>query len=418
MRRLAVLVVIVGCSNNKPHGGGGGGGAVDAPIDSSTTPNGVYAIPLATPSGQDQGAFYAPSLTINGASYALDLDTGSTVTGVAGATCSTCTGISPLYAPGASAMDTGKTDNASYADGSGWSGEVYADMVGLGHGTPNVSLAFVAITSQNQFFSGNEDQGILGMGPDALLDPGTTSYFDRITSAGVAKTMAFELCPTGGTMWLGGYDPSHTAAAPQYTPILTGGANSGFYSVNMTGMALGGSDLGVASATFDSPIVDTGTSLFYVPNAAETALIAKINASAGYKALFPNQTLTDPSNSSSQTAGCVAAAAGTTDAMVDQMLPKLSYSFAGEGGGTITVDAAPLASYFYAAGGGRYCLAIYGGGDQGGATMGDTFMRAFVTIIDVANGRVGFAPTSHCVAPDVPSARILREHGRGPHHAR
>jgi hypothetical protein len=219
-------------------------------------------------------------------------------------------------------------------------------------------------------------------------------------------------------MWLGGYDPSHAASALQYTPILTTGTNAGFYSVNMTGMALGGSSLGVTSATFDGPIVDTGTSLFYVPNAAETALISKINASAGYKALFPNQTLVDPTNSTSQTAGCVNAAAGTTDAMVDLMLPKLSYSFAGVGGGTIMLDAAPLASYFYSAGGGQYCLAIYGGGDQGQATMGDMFMRSFVTVVDVAHQQVGFAPTSRCAAPDVPSHRMLRERGRGPHHRR
>ena len=416
MRCLPLVILIFGCSNAK-HGGGGGGGGVDAAIDAPSL-NGVYAVPLTTPTGQDQGAFYAASLTIGSTSFALDLDTGSTVTGIAGATCTTCTGVSPLYTPSASAMDQHKTDMASYADGSGWSGEIYADMVGLGHGTPTVALDLVDITSQMQFFSGNEDQGILGMGPAALLDPGTTAYFDQATAMGVKKTMAFELCPTGGTMWLGGYDASHTASAPQYTPILTTGANATFYSVNMTAMALGTSDLGVTSATFDSPIVDTGTSLFYVPNAAETALIAKINADAGFKALFPNQTLTDPTNGTTASAGCVTAAAGTTDAMIDQMLPKLSLSFAGTAGGTITIDAKPLASYFDNAGGGMYCLVIYGGGDQGNATMGDTFMRGFVTIIDLDKQQVGFAPTSSCAAPAVPTARVLREHGRGPHHVR
>ena len=94
-------------------------------------------------------------------------------------------------------------------------------------------------------------------------------------------------------------------------------------------------------------------------------------------------------------------------------------TFSGVGGGSITISAAALASYFYNAGGGQYCLAVYGGGDQGDATMGDAFMRAFVTVIDVANKQVGFAPTSHCAAPEVirPRSR-LTERGRGPHHVR
>jgi len=42
------------------------------------------------------------------------------------------------------------------------------------------------------FFSGNEYQGIFGLGPDALLDPGTTAYFDKlVTAAGIKPVMAF-----------------------------------------------------------------------------------------------------------------------------------------------------------------------------------------------------------------------------------
>ena len=409
-----------GSNGNHGPDAGSGSDTVDAAIDApSTLPSGVYAIPLGTPAGADQGAFYTATLTASGSNFLLDLDTGSTVTGIAGAACTGCTGMSPLYSPGSGATATGQTDSASYADGSSWSGNIYTDMVGLAHGTPDVKLNFVDITKQHTFFSGNEYQGILGMGPDALLDPGTNAYFDQAVSAGVTSTMAFELCPTGGTMWLGGYDTTHAMSAMQYTPILTSGVNSGFYSVDMTGISLGTTSLGATSATLDGPIVDTGTSLFYIPSAAETKLIATLNNNAAFKALFPNQTLTDPTNSSSATAGCVNAAQSTTSSEIDNMLPTLKVTFAGMGGGTFTLDAPALATYFYDAGGGQYCLAIYGGGDQGNATMGDTFMRAFVTVIDTAGGKVGFAPTASCPAPFVDVARgPLREHGRGPHHVR
>jgi hypothetical protein len=394
---------------------------VDATVDGAQGSTTVYAIPLTSPTGVDQGSLYSPTLTASGRQFLLDLDTGSSVTGIAGTACTTCSGVSPLYMPGSSATGTGHTDQAAYADGSGWSGEIYSDTVGLAHGTPTVSLDLVDIKSQSThppFFFGNEYQGILGLGPAALLDPGTTAYFDQVTAAGVTATMAFELCPTDGTMWLGGYDTSHAGGPLQYTPLLSTGDNADFYSVNMTTIAFGATDLGATATSLDNPIIDTGTSLFYIPSNAETNLIKAINANAAFKALFPNQKLTDPTNSSSATAGCVNAASGTTGAMIDHQMPKLAMTFAGTGGASITLDAPALASYFYDAGGGQYCLAIYGGGDQGQATLGDTFIRGFITVIDVANKRVGFAPTTHCAAPmfaGSPHGR-LRERGRGPHH--
>jgi hypothetical protein len=390
--------------------------AADTPADSPSSTSGVYAIPLGTPTGADQGSFYTATLAASGKMFMLDIDTGSTTTGLAGMSCTTCTGMSPLYAPGANATSTGKTDMAQYADGSGWSGSVYTDIVGLGHGSPDVTLGIVSITTQSMFFAGNEYQGILGLGPAALLDPNTdtTAYPDVLVAKGVTDAMAFELCPTDGTMWLGGYDATHTTGAMQYAPLLASGVNADFYSVNMTAMAIGGSDLGVTAATFDNPIVDTGTSLFYIPTRAETALLRKINADANYKALFPNQTLADTGT------GCVTAKAGTTAAMVDAMLPKLSMTFDKVGGGTMTLAVAPLASYLIDSGGGQFCLGVMGGGDSGEATMGDTFMRAFVTVIDIANKQVGFAPTAHCAAPAVATSHHgpIRELGRGPHHHR
>jgi hypothetical protein len=218
-------------------------------------------------------------------------------------------------------------------------------------------------------------------------------------------------CARPTALWLGGVDPNHAASALQYTPIVTSGSNSVFYDVNMTAMGFGTTDLGATASTLLDPIVDTGTSLFYIPSATETNLIADINANAAFKTLFPNQTVTDPTNSSSQTAGCVMAAASTTDAMVDQMMPPLTMTF-----GTMKISSSALSSYFMDTGGGQYCLVIFGGGDDGEVIMGDMFLRGFVTEIDLVNKQVGFAPTSHCAAPEVATQqhRQIRERGRGP----
>jgi hypothetical protein len=414
MKALALLSasVLVACGDNGhghgPDAGGDAAAQVDAaPADAS--PLGLFTIPLATPTGQDQGMLYTASLTASGATFQLDLDSGSTTTGVAAASCTSCTGLTPLYQPGTTATDQQQTASTAYADGSRWSGEIFNDMVGLGGGSPTVPVKLVSITSQHAFFYGNEYQGILGLGPDALLETGTSSYYDAAVSAGVTSTMAYELCPTDGIMWLGGYDTTHAASAPQYTPLLTTGVNQDFYAVDMTDMAIGGTSLGYGSSTFDDPIIDTGTSLFYVPTAVETALLAAVNASPGFKALFPNQTLSDRGS------GCVTAATGTTDAMVDAMLPDMSMTFAGG----ITISAKASVSYLMNSGGGQYCLVVEGGGDNGDATMGDTILRAFVTVVDVAHGQAGFAPQAHCVAP-LPAHSAFRgaphESGRGPHH--
>ena len=46
-------------------------------------------------------------------------------------------------------------------------------------------------------------QGIFGLGPSDLLEPGTTSYLDAVKTAGVSNAMSFELCDDHGTRWLG-----------------------------------------------------------------------------------------------------------------------------------------------------------------------------------------------------------------------
>jgi hypothetical protein len=69
------------------------------------------------------------------------------------------------------------------------------------------------------------------------------------------------------------------------------------------------------------------------------------------------------------------------------------------------------------AGGGMYCMVMFPGGDDGEMTMGDMFLRGFVTVIDIANEQAGFAPSAHCAAPAAASQHEFhkpRELGRGP----
>ncbi|MBV8761085.1 MAG: hypothetical protein JO257_27565 [Deltaproteobacteria bacterium] len=373
------------------------GGDEHAKPDAPVTPDapsftGVFAIPLTTP---DQ-SFWGPLLAIGSQSFMMDLDTGSTTTGVAAMGCTQCTGITPLYAPGTGATDSHQTASTSYADGSSWSGEIFADAVGFDHGPPNVTTKIVAINQQSTFFdSTNVYQGILGMGGLANAEPNTDSWFDLASTAGLTGVMAFELCSNGGTMWLGGFDATKAQGPMQYTPMYPVDNNQPFYAIDITGMKLGNTSVGTGATAFQKPVVDTGTTLFYLPTGIESATISALNASAGFKALFGANAMVqdDPNNTG---IGCVTKA-GVTPDMVDAMLPPLTLTMPAKGGGAdITLTVKALESYMIDSGNGKYCLGIADGGTQDATTMGDVIMEGFITVIDVKNGQVGWALDAGC----------------------
>ncbi len=389
-------------------------GADAAPPDA--VPGNYATIPLSTP----DGSFYTAMITVGTQVFAVDVDTGSTTTGIASSACTSC-GVTPLYAPGGTATDDHSTASTVYADNTRWSGEIYTDNLGFANGTPSVPVALVGITAQKGFFSGNEYQGIMGLGPDELLENNTTSYLTAAVKAGLSPVLGFEMCPDRGTMWLGGFDPAAASAAPQFTPMLPiDGNNNPYYAVELDDLGLGGTSLGFGASTFQDPIVDTGTSLTYFPTSAFDALMTKVNTSTGFTTLFPSQTLSDSAFPPDY--GCVTTA-GVTAAQVDAALPPLTYTFPAPAGGTFTVNVPATLSYIYQGGPGQFCLAVGDGGK--GSLLGDTFLQAFVTVFDIPGARMGFAPDAGCssghaarIARIVAEVGPLREHGHPPHRLR
>jgi Eukaryotic aspartyl protease len=382
MKRLSLLIVlgVTACGSSGP-----------------SKPS-YFAIPLTTP---DQ-TFWSPTITNGGQSFVMDLDTGSTTTAIAGTSCTTCTNVSPEYTPGSMAVDQHMTATTEYADGTGWMGEIYQDTINLGSGSPDATFNLVDISTQvvsggeSGFFDGENDyQGILGMGPPENAEPDTGAYFDTITTkSGVDALMAFELCDDGGTMWLGGFDETHAGSAVQYTPILPISTNNAFYSIDITSMSLNGTNVGMGSDAFQEPVLDTGTTFYYLPTNVAQALTAAINASPAFQTMFPSQTL----DVEAQDISCVSAT-GVTDDMVDAMLPPLQFSVPNiAGGADISFSVAPLESYLFDGGNGQFCLGIGDGGDQFGGVLGDQFLQAFVSVIDLANNQIGFAPDKGCSA--------------------
>ena len=412
---LAACLAACGGSNNNSTTDGGKGSGSGSGSDSEP---GVYAIPLTTP----DESFWGPQLMAGGASFTMDLDTGSTTTGIAGSACTNC-GVSPVYVPSGSAVDEHETASTMYDDGTGWSGEIYNDTITLGDGTPSATLAIVDITAQSfatndssdGFFYENQYQGILGMGPPLNAEPDTGAYFDTITTTGgVTPIVAFELCADGGTMWLGGYDASHGGSG-QFTPLDAITEDNAFYSVDLTGASLGSAALSDnTSGDFSAWVVDTGTSLFYVPTALDQAFLAQLNQD------LQNEPTLFGSGAQFTDEGCLSTTA--TDAQIEAMLPPFVMTMKGMNGAPdIKVSAGPFESYLYDQGGGSICLGLDDAqaSGPGAATMGDQIMQSFITVVDEKNQRIGWVPDTYCSTH--PGARVhdrerFHPHPPKPHH--
>jgi hypothetical protein len=343
----------------------------------------LLRVPLVGVSGYE----YTAPVVIGGVTFQAQIDTGSGDLGIAAAACgAACSGVSPLYSPGASAADQHQTESYAYADMSGWTAEIYLDNVAVG-GSPAVGDRFGAITSQTMFFqAGDSLQGIIGLGPEDLLGPHTSSWTTQLFATGVPPEMAFRLCETHGDIWFGGYDAAAMASQPVFTPMVPITSSQPFYAVEISGIGIGGTNVGSRS-TLGPTLVDTGTSFTYVPASVASALLTTVTSSSGYKSIFGTQAL-----SATQ---CVSATA--TRAQIDAALPPMTIRFPdGSGGTTPTMTLAPTQSYLYDNGGGTWCLDVLDNTGLGLTIMGDTLQESFVTVFDLANQRMGFAPQAGC----------------------
>jgi len=359
----------------------------DAPpvqMDTAPTPDapvhqdGVVAIPLTA-----LGGGYSAKLQLGGASFDVIVDTGSTTTAVASAMCSNCN-VTPAYS-GAGATDLHQTASAQYGSGS-WQGEIFEDGAVMGT-RASVALDFASITSQKGFFQGPAFQGILGLGPDGLLLPHTTSYLTKLIGTGMTGQVAFQLCADSGTMWLGGFDPAAATSAPAFTPLNSGAP----YYIVSVGAASMGSGAALTGSDFGPTIIDTGTTQTFVPTAVLTAVSNAVSGSAGYKSAFGTQTL-DNMNGLTTT---------MTAAQLDQALPPLSVTFAGA---ATPISIPATSSYLADFGNGTYLFTFADssqlfGSSQKVSLFGNTLLSGLLTVVDVDHKQMGFAPQAGCTPP-------------------
>jgi hypothetical protein len=398
---LLSAAVLAGCGSGSPQAPADaslldGGAASDAP-GADAGPDGLVpaAIPLAA-----CGPMYTATVTLGGSqSFVMITDTGSSTTAVAAAGCTACAsdGITPLYQPGPSAVDRQRTASSSYLSTppTNWSGEVYGDTVGLTGApvAPTVDLA--AITAESNFFamlpcSTQPFQGILGLGPSDLLVAGTNSYLDRVVAeAGTPDVFATRLCPSAGTLWIGGYDPAVLTAPVQFTPMNPSGSGSHYYSLTVAEVQVGGASLGLPSSAYGPGFVDSGSTAFFLTSQVFSAVTAALNGSTPFRDVFGDAAAFFDMNSY----GCVSVA--HSQAELDSQLPTLTVTLGTDA--PIAVESAATESYLMAiddgAGGVLYCPGILeapAGFDL--FDLGAPILRGKVTVYDRELQRIGFGP--------------------------
>jgi hypothetical protein len=398
-------LLLLGCSTGGAAGPDAGG--TDAGADTAAQADvgaadagGLVTVPLAA----CNPTVYSAGVTIGSQSFALVLDTGSTTLAVAGAGCASCAdaGASPLYAPGPSAVDQDAAASATYGAvaSSGWQGEIVQDAVTVGSPAVSARVDLVDIQQQTLFLVGAcgsaaaPPDGVLGMAPSKTAIAGTDGLFDRLVAgAGVTDIFAVRLCDSGGTLWLGGYDPTATTAPPVFTPMAPAGFDAYVYTVLLASIAVAGTTVPVPTGSYTAALLDTGSSISWVPPAAFDALTTAITGSSSFQQAFGASASTffaDPNQ-------CVTLA--QTKAALDAALPPLTLTFGAAPG--VSVQASATESYLLTHGGGQWCPAITARTPDPSfqsiaASLSAPILKSNVVIFDRANQRVGFAPHAAC----------------------
>lgn len=355
--------------------------------------------------------YHTAVLQVGSTSMHVSIDTGSATLAVSAVGCATCEddGVTELYDPG-SGTDQERSASGSYGNGGHtWEGEVFRDMVNLSGISP-VEVDFAAVSEQNNQFAArtcDDDRvdnqtmvsGILGLAPDEALVEGTESYLSSIVAAAlVPDAFAMQLCHSGGTLWIGGYDESHTTGPMEFSPLVLSDGNSRHYSVEVTSIQVvqdGTNEVIPVSDHNESlpALLDSGGPYLLVPDVAYQATVAAISADRSFAML----------GGSDWWEGTRTTRSDVSPEEIDAMLPHLLVDVVGSP--PFQLSLSPSESY------------VGWSHDPGGSYsywpmlysdtlmpeeyanflgLGNLPMASYVVLHDRVNGRIGFAPAMEC----------------------
>ncbi|XP_028429661.1 beta-secretase 2 [Perca flavescens] len=190
-------------------------------------------------------------------------------------------------------QSVGRTVAVRYTQGN-WEGELGVDRVSIPQGlNGTVSINIAAILSSDGFFlPGVNWQGILGLAypmlarPDSSVEPFFNSLVQQL---GIPDIFSLQMCgaglsasstadPAGGSLIMGGAEPTLYRGSVWYTPIV----EEWYYQVEVLKLEVGDQnlDLDCREYNMDKAIVDSGTTLLRLPVNVFNAVVEAITRSS------------------------------------------------------------------------------------------------------------------------------------------
>ncbi|KAF8939948.1 extracellular aspartic proteinase [Dissophora ornata] len=208
----------------------------------------------------------------------LDFDTGSSDIWFPSSTCATaaCKKHTRFNSVKSSTYKKdGRSWNIAYGDGSTASGILGSDIVNVGGVSVRQTIG-LATQESSQFATSPED-GLFGLGFNTIESvSGVKTFMDNAIAAGaVAKPVVSVFLPSvrrnggvGGEYLFGGIDSTKYTGSLTYVPVT----KQGYWQIHIAGASVNGVSVGQSS----EGIIDTGTTLVIVGDAAAKAIHSKI----------------------------------------------------------------------------------------------------------------------------------------------
>jgi hypothetical protein len=272
--------------------------------------------------------------------------------------------------------------NISYVDGSGASGDYVKDTVTIGSS---------ALTGQ-QFgigYSSSSSEGILGIGyrlNEVWVGRNGLSPYDNVpanmVTQGLINSNAYslwlnDLDASTGSILFGGVDTAKFSGTLATLPIQSSLSNAEYYAeflITLTGLTLGSTK--IASNARQAVLLDSGSSLTYLPNAMTQAIYNAVGAQYD-------------SDDGAAFVPCSLASSKEV----------LSYTFTST---TISVTMRELVIEIFTTSGKQLtfsdgttaCLFGIAPAGSGTCVLGDTFLRSAYVVYDMANNQISLAQTN------------------------
>ncbi|KAJ7259994.1 putative aspartic protease [Mycena haematopus] len=333
--------------------------------------NGDAAAAVGESPATNEDDTYVAATKVGTQTFDLIVDTGSSNTWV---------GSGTKYSPGSTATNTKKTFSVSYGSGT-VSGTEYTDTVVLGGLT--ITKQSIGDGTKSSGFTGVD--GIVGFGPVDLTEDtvsGSTTVptvLDNLLSQGTISTevLGVSFAPesgsdsddTNGELTLGGTDSTKFTGAITYTSKTSTSPYSEYWGISVSSITYNGASIGSSA----NAIVDTGTTLIYIPTAAYNSFLSASGGKTDSSTGLASWT-TLPTKNFAFTIGGVSFSLTPSQFTI----PQAQYSVWGLPTGKF---------YGWIAAGGTSAADV-------NFIIGQKFLENYYSVFDTTNNRVGFATSA------------------------